>query len=387
MDIAGRLRRWSVQGLLLLAVAGVAWLLWRNTAANMAAHGMSLSFAFLDNPAGFAVSQHLLPYQESDSYARVFVIGLLNTLLVSALAIVAATILGTVVGVLRVSRNWLMRQLAAVYVELFRNVPLLLQLFFWYFAVLAVLPAPRASTLRWGCEEAGCLAALSNRGLVLAAPLWQAALQWAVAALVSGVIAAFLLRAWNRRRQRRSGQVLRLWWAYLLLVVALPLAAFALRVEPSQLSRPLLQGFNFRGGVTLLPELMALWLALSLYSASYIAEYVRSGIASVPRGQYEAAEALGLPPARVMRLVILPQALRVMVPPMTSQFLNIVKNSSLATAIAYPDLVSVFTGTALNQTGRAVEIIGLTMAVYLAISLLISLAMGVYNRRIRIVER
>ena len=387
MDIAGRLRRWSVQGLLLLAVAGVAWLLWRNTAANMAAHGMSLSFAFLDNPAGFAVSQHLLPYQESDSYARVFVVGLLNTLLVSMLAIVAATILGTVVGVLRVSRNWLMRQLAAVYVELFRNVPLLLQLFFWYFAVLAVLPAPRASTLRWGCEEAGCLAALSNRGLVLAAPLWQAALQWAVAALVSGVIAAFLLRAWNRRRQRRSGQVLRLWWAYALLVVVLPLVVFFALVEPAQVSRPLLQGFNFRGGVTLLPELLALWLALSLYSASYVAEYVRSGIASVPRGQYEAAESLGLPPARVMRLVVLPQALRVMVPPLTSQFANVVKNSSLATAIAYPDLVSVFTGTALNQTGRAVEIIVMTMAVYLAISLVISLLMNGYNRRVRLVER
>lgn len=387
MDIAGRLRRWSVQGLLLLAVAGVAWLLWRNTAANMAAHGMSLSFAFLDNPAGFAVSQHLLPYQESDSYARVFVVGLLNTLLVSMLAIIAATILGTVVGVLRVSRNWLMRQLAAVYVELFRNVPLLLQLFFWYFAVLAVLPAPRASTLRWGCEEAGCLAALSNRGLVLAAPLWQAALQWAVAALVSGVIAAFLLRAWNRRRQRRSGQVLRLWWAYGLLVVVLPLVVFFALVEPAQVSRPLLQGFNFRGGVTLLPELLALWLALSLYSASYVAEYVRSGIASVPRGQYEAAESLGLPPARVMRLVVLPQALRVMVPPLTSQFANVVKNSSLATAIAYPDLVSVFTGTALNQTGRAVEIIVMTMAVYLVISLVISLLMNGYNRRVRLVER
>ena len=387
MDIAGRLRRWSVQGLLLLAVAGVAWLLWRNTAANMAAHGMSLSFAFLDNPAGFAVSQHLLPYQESDSYARVFVVGLLNTLLVSMLAIIAATIIGTVIGVLRVSRNWLMRQLAAVYVELFRNVPLLLQLFFWYFAVLAVLPAPRASTLRWGCEEAGCLAALSNRGLVLAAPLWQAALQWAVAAFVSGVIAAFLLRAWNRRRQRRSGQVLRLWWAYALLVVMLPLAVFFALVEPAQVSRPLLQGFNFRGGLTLLPELLALWLALSLYSASYVAEYVRSGIVSVPRGQYEAAESLGLPPARVMRLVVLPQALRVMVPPLTSQFANVVKNSSLATAIAYPDLVSVFTGTALNQTGRAVEIIVMTMAVYLAISLVISLLMNGYNRRVRLVER
>ena len=387
MDIAGRLRRWSVQGLLLLAVAGACWMLWRNTAVNMASRGMSLSFAFLDNPAGFAVSQHLLPYQESDSYARVFVVGLLNTLLVSALAIVAATILGTVVGVLRASRNWLMRQLAAVYVELFRNVPLLLQLFFWYFAVLAVLPAPRASTLRWGCEEAGCLAALSNRGLVLAAPLWQAALQWAVAALVSGVVAAFLLRAWNRRRQQRSGQVLRLWWAYALLVVVLPLAVFFTLVEPAQVSRPLLQGFNFRGGVTLLPELLALWLALSLYSASYVAEYVRSGIASVPRGQYEAAESLGLPPARVMRLVVLPQALRVMVPPLTSQFANVVKNSSLATAIAYPDLVSVFTGTALNQTGRAVEIIVMTMAVYLVISLVISLLMNGYNRRVRLVER
>ena len=387
MDIAGRLRRWSVQGLLLLAVAGACWMLWRNTAVNMASRGMSLSFAFLDNPAGFAVSQHLLPYQESDSYARVFVVGLLNTLLVSALAIVAATILGTVVGVLRVSRNWLMRQLAAVYVELFRNVPLLLQLFFWYFAVLAVLPAPRASTLRWGCEEAGCLAALSNRGLALAAPLWQAALQWAVAALVSGVIAAFLLRAWNHRRQQRSGQVLRLWWAYALLVVVLPLAVFFTLVEPTQVSRPLLQGFNFRGGMTLLPELLALWLALSLYSASYVAEYVRSGIASVPRGQYEAAESLGLPPARVMRLVVLPQALRVMVPPLTSQFANVVKNSSLATAIAYPDLVSVFTGTALNQTGRAVEIIVMTMAVYLAISLVISLLMNGYNRRVRLVER
>ena len=387
MWYAASFRRALFQFLLLALIVVVAAMLWRNTAANMAARGLVFSFAFLDNPAGFAVSQHLLPYQESDSYGWLFVIGLLNTLLVSLLAVVAATLVGVVVGVLRVSRNWLLRKLAAVYVEVFRNIPLLLQLFFWYFAVLAVLPAPRASSLRLGCDEAGCLAVLSNRGLSLIAPLWQSALQTALALCAVGVVLAALLARWNRRRQVQSGRVLRLWWVYALFIVALPLAAFALLVEPAQLSRPLLQGFNFRGGVTLLPELMALWLALSLYSASYIAEYVRSGIASVPRGQYEAAEALGLPPARVMRLVILPQALRVMVPPMTSQFLNIVKNSSLATAIAYPDLVSVFTGTALNQTGRAVEIIGLTMAVYLAISLLISLAMGVYNRRIRIVER
>ena len=387
MWYAASFRRALFQFLLLALIVVAAAMLWRNTAANMAARGLVFSFAFLDNPAGFAVSQHLLPYQESDSYGWLFVIGLLNTLLVSLLAIVAATLVGVVVGVLRVSRNWLLRQLAAVYVELFRNIPLLLQLFFWYFAVLAVLPAPRASTLRLGCDEAGCLAVLSNRGLSLIAPLWQSAAQAALALFAIGIVAALLLARWNRRRQAQSGRVLRLWWVYALLIVALPLAAFALLAEPAQLSRPLLQGFNFRGGVTLLPELMALWLALSLYSASYIAEYVRSGIASVPRGQYEAAEALGLPPARVMRLVILPQALRVIVPPMTSQFLNIVKNSSLATAIAYPDLVSVFTGTALNQTGRAVEIIGMTMAVYLAISLLISLAMTLYNRRIRIVER
>ena len=387
MWYAASFRRALFQFLLLALIVVVAVMLWRNTAANMAARELVFSFAFLDNPAGFAVSQHLLPYQESDSYGWLFVIGLLNTLLVSLLAIVAATLVGVVVGVLRVSRNWLLRKLAAVYVEVFRNIPLLLQLFFWYFAVLAVLPAPRASTLRLGCDEAGCLAVLSNRGLSLIAPLWQSAAQAALALFVVGIVCAWLLHRWNRRRQAQSGRVLRLWWVYALFIVALPLAAFALLVEPAQLSRPLLQGFNFRGGVTLLPELMALWLALSLYSASYIAEYVRSGIASVPRGQYEAAEALGLPPARVMRLVILPQALRVMVPPMTSQFLNIVKNSSLATAIAYPDLVSVFTGTALNQTGRAVEIIGLTMAVYLAISLLISLVMTLYNRRIRIVAR
>ncbi|RKW17544.1 MAG: amino acid ABC transporter permease, partial [Cardiobacterium sp.] len=251
MWYAASFRRALFQFLLLALIVVVAAMLWRNTAANMAARGLVFSFAFLDNPAGFAVSQHLLPYQESDSYGWLFVIGLLNTLLVSLLAIVAATLVGVVVGVLRVSRNWLLRKLAAVYVEVFRNIPLLLQLFFWYFAVLAVLPAPRASTLRLGCDEAGCLAVLSNRGLSLIAPLWQSALQTALALCAVGVVLAALLARWNRRRQAQSGQVLRLWWAYALLIVALPLAAFALRVEPSQLSRPLLQGFNFRGGVTL----------------------------------------------------------------------------------------------------------------------------------------
>ncbi|MDO4643366.1 MAG: ABC transporter permease subunit [Cardiobacteriaceae bacterium] len=381
------LRRGLTQLLLAVVVVGLGWLLWRNTAANMAARGITFSFAFFDNPSGFAVSQHLIPFEERDSYARLFVVGLLNTLLVSALAIVAATFIGTLVGVLRVSPNWLLRKLSAVYVEVFRNIPLLLQLFFWYFAVLSVLPAPRASMLRWGCSEEGCMAVLNNRGLSVMVPLWQPALKGSLFLFAAAVILSWFLHSWNRRRQKRSGQMLQLWWVYLLLLCVLPVGVFVLGSDAHQWSRPLLQGFNFRGGLTLLPELMALWLALSLYSASYIAENVRSGIASVPRGQYEAAQSLGLSSGRVMRLVILPQALRVMIPPMTSQYLNVVKNSSLATAIAYPDLVSVFAGTALNQTGKAVEIILLTMAVYLAISLLISLFMNIYNRRVRLKER
>lgn len=360
-----------------------------NTYYNLDKINQDISFTFLGDPAGFRIGQHLIPYQFGDSYGRVFVIGLLNTLLVSLLAIVTSSVLGIFIGVLRLSPNWLLRKMAGWYVAIFRNVPLLLHLFFWYFAVLAFLPPPRTSTLALGCGFApdACLVVLNNRGLSIASVSWNAFLREGGMMIVIGVVISLVLFLWNRRRQRKNGRMIPLWWLYLLLILVIPPGLFFLRMAPQDYNLPRLVGFNYHGGITILPELMALWLALTLYSAAYIAEYVRAGIQSVDRGQREAAVSLGLSEARIMTLVILPQALRVIVPPLTNQYLTVIKNSSLATAIAYPDLVSVFTGTALNQTGRAIEIIAMTMAVYLLISLIISFAMNRYNHRIQLKER
>lgn len=375
-----------IQSALLAVLLALFGLIVHNTQANMAARGLSLSFDFLNNPAGFGVSQSLIDYDESHSYGRVFWVGLLNTLLVSGLSIVLATMVGVVMGVARVSNNWLVRQLSRAFVEVFRNIPLLLQLFFWYFAVLSVLPPPRQSALMWGCSEQGCIAMLNNRGLSLAT--LQGAVAEALWILILMAIPLTIASHYAQKFvQRVSGKTLPLVWAMMGLWLALPLIVFGFFVSPESLNLPRLQGFNVKGGVTLLPELLALTLALSLYSAAYIAEYVRSGLSAVPKGQYEAAQALGFSRAQLMKLIVLPQALRVIIPPLTSQYLNVVKNSSLATAIAYPDLVSVFTGTALNQTGRALEIITITMLVYLTISLLISLVMNIYNQTMRLKER
>lgn len=383
-----KIRRLLFQLVLLLAVILFAAWIWHNTALNLGKRGQDISFAFLHHPANFPIDQALIPYAQSDSYLRVFWVGLMNTLLVSVLAAVSATLIGTLVGILRLSPNWLIQKIMAAFVEVFRNIPLLLQLFFWYFAVLAVLPAPRASTWTLGCDDTkSCLLALNNRGLSLAAPHADALLYTTLALAAGGLLLSFFIHRLNRRRQRKSGQIFSLWWLYLLLIAVLPLTFYVLRMTGDNYHLPTLQGFNYRGGLTVLPELAALWIALTLYSAAYIAEYVRAGIQSVPRGQYEAAASIGLSGAQAMRLVILPQALRIIVPPLTNQYLNIVKNSSLAAAIAYPDLVSVFTGTALNQTGRAIEIIALTMLVYLTISLIISLLMNLYHHHIRLVEK
>ena len=360
-----------------------------NAYLNLGKIDQDISFAFLREPAGFRISQRPIAYRLGDSYGRVFVIGLLNTLMVSLLSIVTSSALGIFTGVLRLSPNWLVRKMAGGYVDIFRNVPLLLQLFFWYFSVLAFLPSPRASTLSLGCgfEPHACLLVLNNRGLSIAALRWNALLQQGVAMMAVGAVVGLFLHRWNRRRQRDSGRVIPFWWVYPLLIFVIPLGVCFLRLTPRDLELPRLAGFNYHGGITILPELMALWLAMTLYSGAYIAEYVRAGIQSVARGQHEAAASLGLSQARIMTLVILPQALRVIVPPLTNQYLNVIKNSSLATAIAYPDLVSVFTGTSLNQTGRAIEIIAMTMAVYLVISLIISFAMNRYNRRVQLAER
>ncbi|MGB5736446.1 MAG: amino acid ABC transporter permease [Thiohalocapsa sp.] len=376
-----RLRALLFQLVFLVAVLGLLGFIVHNTLANLHTRGISTGFDFLANEAGFGIIQTLVEYSETSSFGRTFLVGLLNTLLVSVLGILLATLLGFVIGIARLSGNWLVSRLAAVYVEVFRNIPLLLQIFFWYFAVLRALPRPRDSL------SLGDAVFLNLRGLYLPRPLFEPGFGWVFAALMLAVTAALLLAAWARRRRLATGQGLPSGWIGLGLILLLSSLAFVLTGAPLGWELPALKGFNFQGGITVIPELAALLLALTIYTAAFIAEIVRAGILSVPKGQTEAAAALGLKRRHVLRLVIIPQALRVIIPPLTSQYLNLLKNSSLATAIGYPDLVNVFAGTTLNQTGQAVEVIAMTMAVYLSISLSISLFMNWYNARIALTER
>jgi general L-amino acid transport system permease protein len=369
------------QVLLLAAVAYAGYWVLNNVAENLRRQNVASGFDFLGRTAGFDVSQSLIEYSNASSYGRAFWVGLLNTLLVAALGIVAATVIGFVVGIARLSSNWLIARLATAYVEIVRNLPLLLQLFFWYFAVLKTLPAPRQSHVLPG----GVF--LNVRGLYLPAPAPQSGFEAVAIAFGIGLFLAIALWVWSRRRQRLTGYRLPVLWPSLLIIVALPLAVFLVAGSPIRMIYPELRGFNFQGGVVLQPELIALLLGLSIYTASFIAEIVRAGILGVPRGQTEAAQALGLSNGQKLRLVVIPQALRIIIPPLTSQYLNLTKNSSLAVAIGYPDFVSVFTGTVLNQTGQAVEVILMTMGVFLTLSLLTSLFMNWFNRRIAVVER
>ena len=347
-----------------------------NARSNLEAQSLASGFGFLDNTAGFGVNQSLIAYSEADSYARVFVVGLLNTLLVAGIGIVLATILGFFVGIGRLSPNWLLARLCGGYVELIRNLPLLFQILFWYLAVLGSLPAPRQSISLLG----GIF--LNNRGIIVPAPVAGEGARLVAAALALGVLAAIALTPWARRRQERSGRRFPLLACGTALIVGLPLVALVATDFPIVFEQPELRGFNFVGGIRLIPEFLALLIALTTYTAAFIAEIVRAGVLAVPRGQSEAALALGLRRGLLLRLVVLPQALRVIVPPLTNQYLNLTKNSSLAVAIGYPDLFAVFAGTTLNQTGQAMEIIAITMAVYLAISLLTSAFMNWYNLRV-----
>ena len=369
------------QVLLLAAVVYAAYWVVNNVAENLRRQNVASGFDFLGRTAGFDVSQSLIEYSNASSYGRAFWVGLLNTLLVAMLGIVAATVIGFVVGISRLSSNWLVARLATAYVEIVRNLPLLLQLFFWYFAVLKTLPGPRQSHVLPGG------AFLNVRGLYLPAPVPQPGFGAVAIALGVGLLLAIGLWVWSRRRQQMTGQIFPVLWPSLLIIVALPLVAYFAAGSPLSLNYPELRGFNFQGGVALQPELMALLLGLSIYTASFIAEIVRAGILGVPRGQTEAAQALGLSNAHTLRLVVIPQALRIIIPPLTSQYLNLTKNSSLAVAIGYPDFVSVFTGTVLNQTGQAVEVILMTMGVFLTLSLATSLFMNWFNSRIALVER
>jgi general L-amino acid transport system permease protein len=376
-----KLRAALYQLALLAALAWLGWILETNARANLAAQGFASGFDFLNHTAGFGVSQSLIPYQETDSYGRVFLVGLLNTLLVAGLGIVLATVLGFAIGIARLSPNWLLARLAGGYVELIRNLPLLFQILFWYLAVLGSLPLPRASYSLFG------LVYLNNRGIIVPAPVAREGAGYVLATLLLAIIATVALHRWAVRRQELTGRPFPVLWTGLGLIVGAPLAALVAFDFPIGFEHPELRGFNFVGGLRLIPEFLALLIALSTYTAAFIAEIVRAGVLAVPRGQTEAALALGLRRGTMLRLIVVPQALRLIVPPLTSQYLNLTKNSSLAVAIGYPDLVALFAGTTLNQTNQAIEIIALTMAVYLLISLITSVLMNWYNARLRLVER
>ncbi|MBP1087195.1 amino acid ABC transporter permease [Pseudomonas syringae] len=376
-----KVRAWLFQIITVVAVIALGWFIFDNTQTNLQHRGITSGFGFLENSAGFGIAQHLIDYSEADSYARVFVIGLLNTLLVSVIGIVLATLLGFVIGVARLSPNWMISKLATVYVEVFRNIPPLLQILFWYTAVFLTLPGPR--------QAHGYLDMffVSSRGLNMPRAL-PAEGAWAfLVSLVVAVIVIVMMVRWANKRFEATGQPFHKFWVGLALLLVIPGLSVLIFGSPVHWELPQLKGFNFSGGWVLIPELISLTLALTIYTAAFIAEIVRSGIKSVSHGQTEAARSLGLRPGPTLRKVIIPQALRVIIPPLTSQFLNLAKNSSLAAAIGYPEMVSLFAGTVLNQTGQAIEVIAITMSVYLAISISISLLMNWYNKRIALIER
>lgn len=376
-----RQRALFFQFLLVAMLAGFLWFVGSNTLVNLERRGISTGFGFLSQVSGFGIIQHLIPFDETYTFGRTFLVGLLNTLLVSAVGIVFATIIGVIIGIARLSNNWLIAKMASVYIETFRNIPLLLQMFFWYFAVLRTLPHPKQS---W---SAGDVIFLNIRGLYLPEPIFGSGFAYVFWALALALAATWLVSRWARRRQDQTGKQVKTMRVGTVLIVGLPTIIFFLADASLSWNVPALKGFNFRGGITVIPEFTALLTALSIYTGAFIAEVVRSGIMSVNTGQAEAAAALGLHKNRILKLVVLPQAMRVIIPQLTSQYLNLVKNSSLATAIGYPDLVAVFAGTTLNQTGQAIEVIAMTMGVYLFISLAISLFMNWYNKKHLLVER
>ena len=370
---------WGGFVLQILFVAALAWICYEivaNARANLQAQRITAGFGFLANTAGFDVSQNLIPYSGSDPYTRVFLVGLLNTLLVSIIGIFFATVIGFLVALGRLSPNWLLSRISGGYVELVRNLPPLFQILFWYLAVLAALPNPRQSISLFGSFF------LSNRGFVIPKPIGNPGFEPFVLAIVIAVVGSLLLQRYARKQLFDHGRMIRIWPYVLGMLVGLPLLSSLVFGAPVKFEIPELKGFNFSGGSRVIPEFVALTLALSTYTAAFIAEIVRAGIQSVHKGQMEAGASLGLARGSTLRLIVVPQALRVILPPLTNQYLNLTKNSSLAVAIGYPDLVSVFAGTTLSQTGQAIEIIGITMGVYLLISLVTSALMSFYGWRI-----
>ena len=356
-----------------------------NAQTNMDNRGIEFGFGFLSQESSFDVQFSLIEYDGSHSYARAYLVGLLNTLLVAFIGIIIATILGVIVGIARLSPNYLIERAAAFYVEFFRNIPLLLQIFFWYFAALRALPLPQDT------EPMFNVFFLTIKGLFVPSFVWEN-LDVFFYSIIAAVISIYVIRSYARKLQESQGKQLPVFSISVALLVVLPLLTFlvgnvSLGFEVPVLKQISTTSFIYTGGLGIPPELIALTLALALYTATFIAECVRAGIQGISKGQKEAAASIGLTPNQVLKLVIMPQALRIIIPPTTNQYLNLTKNSSLAAAIAYPDLVLVFAGTALMQTGRAIEIVSITMFTYLSISLSISLLMNWYNKKIAIKEK
>lgn len=372
----------------LLTAGAVGWLIYylvSNTTKNLESRGMSTGFDFMDVSAGFDIEFKLMDYVPGvGTYSDVLMIGAVNTLLISFFAIILATILGFVIGVLRLSNNWLVAKVSLAYVEIFRNIPLLIQIVFWYIGVFSLLPTVKKTIdISFGAERV----LLNNRGLYMAWPVpgdafWMTSLTFVVA-----VVGAFIYRHIARKKQEESGQQTNVMLPSLAAIIILPLVVYFATGMPLEWDVPVLEGFNFVGGATVAPAFLALLVSLSIYHAAQIAEAVRAGILSVNIGQSDAAKAIGLKSGKVMSLVIIPQAMPSIVPPLISNWMNIVKNSSLAIAIGYPDIVSLFMQTSLNQVGHAIEIVGLTMAFYMLVSLIISVLLNIYNKRVQLVER
>ncbi len=360
--------------------AFVAWYLVSNTMTNLESQNIATGFGFLEKEAAFEIGESLVSYSAADNYAKALFVGFLNTLLVAFIGIVLTVILGTFIGIARLSKNWLVNKCAAGYIELFQDIPVLLQLFFWYAFFYEMLPSPRQALSPF----TGLF--LCNRGLIFGIPAAHPVYKFMLLAVIIAVIIIFVLKKWAKKRQDATGKIFPIIRVSILLIIGLPLLCWLFGGAPTQMSVPVLKGFNFKGGLSVSPEFAALLLGLVLYTAAFVAEVVRAGIQSVSKGQTEAAIAIGLKPGQVLNLIILPQALRVIIPPLTSQMLNLTKNSSLAVAIGYPDFVSV-AGTAINQTGQAIEGVLLIMICYLFFSLSTSAFMNWYNKKMKLVER
>jgi len=363
-----------------IIIAFISWII-GNTAANLAAQNKTTGFDFLWRTAGFDISFSLLPWSRASYYWEAFLVGLLNTLLVAVVGIIFATILGFTIGIARLSTNFIVSSIATVYIEVIRNIPLLLQLFFWYFAVLKSMPAVRNSL------ELPFDSFINQRGVMVPRPIPDEQFNFVWLGLLLAIIGVIVLRRWAKKRLETTGQRFPVFLTSVVILFGVTALVFWVSGASVAFEIPVLERFNFRGGLQLPPEFVALAFGLTIYTAAFIAETVRGGIQSVSHGQTEAAASLGLKEGDRLRLVIVPQAMRVIVPPLTSQYLNLTKNSSLGAAIGYPELVNVFAGTSLNQTGRAIECIAITMAVYLTFSLLTSAIMNWYNARVKLVER